>query len=80
MKISLATGLACALLPPDLAAAQLEPTRNALDQQHGTPVDTRDSAYFNGWPEAGAGAGVLHGGHEPGAVNLAASWLGKLDM
>jgi len=58
-----------------LAAAQ----QPGLALQHGTPVDTRDSAYFNGWPETAAGAGVMHGGHEPGAVNLAASWLRKLD-
>jgi 3-mercaptopyruvate sulfurtransferase SseA len=50
-------------------------TRSALDQQHGIVLDTRDSAYFNGWPEAGA----THGGHEPGAINFSASWVGKLD-
>ncbi len=78
MKSSLATLLAFALLPFHLAAASLETiTRDVLDQKRGTPVDTRDSAYFNGWPEAGAG--VMRGGHEPGAVNLAASWLEKMD-
>lgn len=57
-------------------AASLETiTRNALDRQRGIVLDTRDSAYFNGWPEAGA----AHGGHEPGAINFAASWLGQLD-
>lgn len=50
-------------------------TRSALDQQRGIVLDVRDSAYFNGWPEAGA----THGGHEPGAINFSASWLGKLD-
>ncbi len=49
--------------------------RSVLDQLHGIVLDTRDSAYFNGWPEAGA----AHGGHEPGAISFAASWLDRLD-
>lgn len=50
-------------------------SRSVLDQRHGIVLDTRDSAYVNGWPEAGA----THGGHEPGAIFFSASWLDKLD-
>ncbi|MCL5501161.1 rhodanese-like domain-containing protein [Escherichia coli] len=43
-------------------------------QHNGVVIDTRDSALYNGWPDA------LHGssGHVPGARNLAASWLEEM--
>ncbi|MCP9759461.1 sulfurtransferase [Aquitalea sp. S1-19] len=65
MKTRTFYALAACLLPWTLAQAASQVL----------PLDTRASAYFNGWPEAGA----KQGGHYPGAVNLAASWLGKLD-
>ncbi|MGL6070712.1 MAG: hypothetical protein ACRC1E_05585, partial [Craterilacuibacter sp.] len=62
MKTHALLWLAACTLPWTPAAAATNPL----------PLDTRASAYFNGWPEAGA----KQGGHVPGAVNLAASWLG----
>lgn len=43
-------------------------------QHNGVVIDTRDSALYNGWPDA------LHGtsGHLPGARNLAACWLDEM--
>ena len=38
-------------------------------------IDSRDSNFFNGWPEAGA----RQGGHIPDARNFAASWLSATD-
>ncbi|WP_455427918.1 sulfurtransferase [Dryocola sp. LX212] len=53
-----------------LAAAQ--PMNFAqLQAQKGTLIDTRPSAFYNGWPQTLNGAG----GHEPAALNLSASWL-----
>ncbi|KMQ79196.1 thiosulfate sulfurtransferase [Edwardsiella ictaluri] len=39
----------------------------------GVVIDTRPSAYYNGWPDQGTS------GHEPGALNLAADWLSLMD-
>ena len=47
-------------------------TLSALQQQHGVAIDTRLSAFYNGWPQANGGPQ----GHEPQALNLSASWLG----
>jgi 3-mercaptopyruvate sulfurtransferase SseA len=46
-------------------------TLTQLRQQHGVVIDTRPSAFYNGWPQAPGGAF----GHEPAALNLSASWL-----
>ncbi|WP_054178790.1 sulfurtransferase [Trabulsiella odontotermitis] len=49
-------------------------TFSQLQQHHGVVVDTRPSAFYNGWPQA------LNGpqGHEPAARNLAARWLSAM--
>lgn len=44
---------------------------NAVKAQNGTLIDTRPSAFYNGWPQSVNGVG----GHEPAALNLSASWL-----
>lgn len=49
-------------------------TLSQLQAQHGTPVDTRPSAFYNGWPQTLSGPS----GHEPAALNLAAAWLGAM--
>jgi thiosulfate/3-mercaptopyruvate sulfurtransferase len=48
-------------------------TLSQLQAQHGTPVDTRASAFYNGWPQTLSGPS----GHEPAALNLAAAWLAQ---
>ncbi|VTN08251.1 Thiosulfate sulfurtransferase YnjE precursor [Raoultella terrigena] len=50
-------------------------TLSALQQQHGVAIDTRLSAFYNGWPQANGGPQ----GHEPQALNLSASWLGAMN-
>ncbi|EMY0010257.1 thiosulfate sulfurtransferase YnjE [Escherichia coli] len=49
-------------------------TLDQLQQQNGKAIDTRPSAFYNGWPQ------TLNGpsGHEPAALNLSASWLDKM--
>ena len=49
-------------------------TLQQLRQQNGIAIDTRPSAFYNGWPQA------LNGpqGHEPASVNLSASWLSAM--
>lgn len=42
-----------------------------LQQHQGTVIDTRASAFYNGWPQTLSGPS----GHEPAALNLSASWL-----
>ncbi|WP_438334533.1 rhodanese-like domain-containing protein [Edwardsiella tarda] len=54
------------------AASQPLPL-TALQAQQGIIIDTRPSAFYNGWPAQG------RSGHEPGALNLAASWLPLMD-
>lgn len=49
-------------------------TLSQLQAQHGTPVDTRPSAFYNGWPQTFRAPS----GHEPAAVNLAAAWLDSM--
>ncbi len=46
-------------------------TLSHFRQDNGVVIDTRDSALYNGWPDAFSGTS----GHVPGARNLAASWL-----
>ena len=43
--------------------------------QHGVIVDTRLSAFYNGWPQQVDGVS----GHEASALNLAAGWLSQMD-
>lgn len=64
----LLAGLSCA------ATAGTQPTPMnfaSVQTQKGTLIDTRPSAFYNGWPQALNAAG----GHEPAALNLSASWL-----
>ncbi|NLS52197.1 rhodanese-like domain-containing protein [Hafnia alvei] len=42
-----------------------------VQSQKGAVVDTRPSAFYNGWPQSINGTS----GHEPQAVNLSAGWL-----
>ncbi len=49
-------------------------TLSQLQAQHGTPVDTRASAFYNGWPQTLGGPS----GHETAALNLAAAWLSAM--
>ena len=46
-----------------------------LQQQQGTVIDTRASAFYNGWPQTLSGPS----GHEPAALNLSASWLNAMN-
>lgn len=54
-------------MPHSLTLAQLQ-------QQSGAVIDTRVSAFYNGWPQTPAGTS----GHEPAALNLSASWLSAM--
>lgn len=54
------------------AIAQAIPL-HTLQARQGVVIDTRPSAYYNGWPDQGTS------GHEPGALNLAADWLSLMD-
>lgn len=70
--LAMALGLACA---SSWAAELAKPlTLDQLQQQNGKAIDTRSSAFYNGWPQ------TLNGpsGHEPAALNLSASWLDKM--
>lgn len=70
--LALLCGLASfSSLAADMANAM---TLSQLQAQHGTPVDTRPSAFYNGWPQTLSGPS----GHEPAALNLAAAWLGAM--
>lgn len=50
-------------------------TLSNLQAQQGVVIDTRPSAFYNGWPQTLNGVG----GHEPAALNLSASWLGMMN-
>ncbi len=50
-------------------------TVEQLHTQRGVAIDTRQSAFYNGWPQRPGGAQ----GHEAGALNLSASWLSRMD-
>ncbi len=57
-------------------AAKLQPVDwQQTTQQNSTIIDTRPSAFYNGWPTGSP----ERSGHEPTALNLSASWLGKMD-
>lgn len=58
-------------------AAETMPTLtlSTLQQQNGVAIDTRLSAFYNGWPQNANGPQ----GHEPQALNLSASWLGAMN-
>ncbi len=49
-------------------------TLSQLQAQHGAVIDTRASAFYNGWPQTLSAPS----GHEPAALNLSASWLGAM--
>jgi 3-mercaptopyruvate sulfurtransferase SseA len=71
--LALAFGLACA---SSRAADTIQALNfQQLQQAHGTAIDTRPSAFYNGWPQ------TLNGpsGHEPAALNLSASWLDDMN-
>ncbi|HBB6757146.1 TPA: sulfurtransferase [Citrobacter amalonaticus] len=67
--LALALGLACA----STWAADMAQVLNfqQLAQKQGTAIDTRPSAFYNGWPQSLNGPS----GHEPSALNLSARWL-----
>ena len=50
-------------------------TFSNIQAQKGVVIDTRPSAFYNGWPQTVHGVG----GHEPAALNLSASWLGMMN-
>lgn len=67
--LAIALGLACASSwAADMTQAL---TFHQLMQKNGIAIDTRPSAFYNGWPQSANGPS----GHEPSALNLAASWL-----
>ncbi|AIR66097.1 sulfurtransferase [Cedecea neteri] len=53
------------------AAMPTEMNLSSVKAENGAVIDTRPSAFYNGWPQALNGSG----GHEPAALNLSASWL-----
>ena len=70
--LALALGLACA----STWAADMAQALNfqQLAQKQGTSIDTRPSAFYNGWPQSVNGPS----GHEPSALNLSARWLDNM--
>ncbi len=54
-------------MPHSLTLAQLQ-------EQHGAAIDTRASAFYNGWPQTLSAPS----GHEPAALNLSATWLSAM--
>lgn len=53
------------------AAMPTEMNLSSVKAENGAVIDTRPSAFYNGWPQTVNGSG----GHEPAALNLSASWL-----
>ncbi len=53
------------------AAVPTEMNLSSVKAENGAVIDTRPSAFYNGWPQALNGSS----GHEPAALNLSASWL-----
>ncbi|MBW7983629.1 rhodanese-like domain-containing protein [Enterobacillus tribolii] len=79
MKLSRHVAVSALLLGCLHATASIAATEKpapAQDKaQQNVIIDTRPSAFYNGWPEqAGAPSG-----HEPGALNLAATWLNEMN-
>lgn len=75
-RVSQLTALACAIACFSPFAADMAPslTLAQLQEQHGAAIDTRASAFYNGWPQTLSGTS----GHEPAALNLSASWLSEM--
>ncbi|MGK3373821.1 sulfurtransferase, partial [Citrobacter youngae] len=71
--LALALGLACASSWAAETAQTL--TLDQLQQKQGAAIDTRQSAFYNGWPQSLNGPS----GHEPSALNLSAAWLDKMN-
>lgn len=77
-RVSQLTLLALALgLSSSVFAANMEKTLtfSHLLQQNGVAIDTRLSAFYNGWPQRANGPQ----GHEPSALNLSAQWLSAMN-
>lgn len=77
-RVSQLTALALLMgLAASTSAAESMPTLtlSTLQQQNGVAIDTRLSAFYNGWPQSANGPQ----GHEPQALNLSASWLGAMN-
>ncbi|NIF47795.1 sulfurtransferase [Enterobacter sp. Ap-1006] len=53
------------------ASVPTEMNLSSVKAVNGAVIDTRPSAFYNGWPQTLNGSG----GHEPTALNLSASWL-----
>ncbi|MRT56739.1 sulfurtransferase [Enterobacteriaceae bacterium RIT693] len=53
------------------AAMPAEMNLSSVKAENGVVIDTRPSAFYNGWPQTVNAVG----GHEPAALNLSASWL-----
>lgn len=72
-RVSQLTALALCLASFSTFAADMASsvTLAQVQQQHGAVIDTRASAFYNGWPQTLSGTS----GHEPEAMNLSASWL-----
>lgn len=70
--LALALGLASSAFAAETAKTL---TFTHLLQQKGAAIDTRLSAFYNGWPQQANGPQ----GHEPGALNLSASWLSAMN-
>ena len=72
-RVSQLTALALCLASFSTFAADMASsvTLAQLQQQHGAVIDTRASAFYNGWPQTLSGTS----GHEPAALNLSANWL-----
>ncbi|MXG36157.1 sulfurtransferase, partial [Escherichia coli] len=77
-RVSQLTALAllCGLASLSAVAADMSSslTLAELQSQQGKAIDTRPSAFYNGWPQTLSGPS----GHEPAALNLAASWLSAM--
>ncbi|QGN37718.1 rhodanese-like domain-containing protein [Klebsiella oxytoca] len=77
-RVSQLTALALLMgLAASTFAAETMPTLtlSTLQQQNGVAIDTRLSAFYNGWPQSASGPQ----GHEPQALNLSASWLAAMN-
>ncbi len=72
--LTLIIGLAASLSA--LAAVTMAPlTLEQLHASNGVAIDTRPSAFYNGWPQQPGATS----GHEPDALNLAAAWLNEMN-
>lgn len=69
--LALALGLSTSVLAADMVKTL---SFSHLLQQNGVAIDTRMSAFYNGWPQSANGPQ----GHEPMALNLSANWLSSM--